>query len=168
MKKLILGLLALGLTTQFYAQVVDEGMLPEIEVHAMNYKYLNSIDNSAAPVDIKLLERKVANFDLKSSDFYEDEFDFYKVYFFIPDGKIVAAYNPDGKVMYTIEKFKNTKLPKSVSQSVAKKFPGWVITKDVYKLSYSKTKGVTKTYKLILDNGIKTLRVKTDENGVFL
>ena len=38
MKKLLLGLLALGLTTQFYAQVVDEGTLPEIEVRATNYK----------------------------------------------------------------------------------------------------------------------------------
>ena len=50
MKKLLLGLLALGLTTQFYAQVINDGMLPEVEVRATNYKYLNSIDNTEASV----------------------------------------------------------------------------------------------------------------------
>ena len=104
MKKLILGLLVLGFTTQFYAQVVA---LPEIEVRAMNYKYLNSVDNSVAAVDVKMLERKVANFDLKSSDFYEDDFDFYKVFFYIPDGKIVASYDGKGNIVSTIEKFRD-------------------------------------------------------------
>ena len=50
MKKLLLVLLAIGLSTQFYAQVINDGMLPEVEVRATNYKYLNSIDNTEAAV----------------------------------------------------------------------------------------------------------------------
>ena len=164
MRKLILGLLVLGLTTQFYAQIV---MLPEIEVRAMNYKYLSSIDNSVAPVNVKMLEQKVANFDIKSSEFYEEDYNFYKVYFYIPDGKIVAAYNSDGKVLYTIERFKDVKLPRAVLESVAKRFPKWAISKDVYRVN-SKNEKAVKTYKLILENGDKKMRVKTDENGKFL
>ena len=61
MKKIFLGLLALGLTAQLSAQVVDDGMLPEVEVRATNYKYLNSVDNTEAAVPVKLLEDMVAH-----------------------------------------------------------------------------------------------------------
>ncbi len=164
MKKLILGLLVLGFTTQFYAQVIA---LPEIEVHAMNYKYLKNVDNSTAPVNVRMLEQKVANYDLKSSDFYEETFDLYTVSFYIPDGSIVAAYDSDGEILYTIEKFKNVKPPRAVINSVTKRFPGWGISKDVYKVSYRNDKAL-KTYKLILENGDKKMRIKTDENGKFI
>lgn len=176
MKKIILGLFAIGLATQFglttqsHAQVViEDGMLPEIEVHALNYKYLNSIDNADAPVPVKLLERKVANFDVTESEFYRDDYDYYNVSFYIPEGKIVAAYDKDGTLIRTIEKFKNIKVPKSVAKSVAKRFPGWVIYEDVYKVNYHSQSGVTKQeYKLTLENGDKRMKVKTDQNGNFI
>ena len=168
MKKYLLSLLVFGLTTQFYAQVVQGGLLPNVEVHAMNYKYLNSIDNSSNQADIRKLEQKVANYDLQGADFYVEDYDLYKVSFYIPDGHIVAAYNSEGVVLYTIEKFKNAKLPKPVINSVNEKFPGWTVTKDVYKLSYTEKEGVRKMYKITLDNGVKKLRVKTDANGNFI
>ncbi len=175
MKKLLLGLFVIGLTTQFglttqsFSQVISDGMLPEIEVHAFNYKYLNSIDNSSAAVPVKLLQQKVANYDIKKSELYSDDYDYYDVSFYIPEGKIVAAYDGDGKLIKTIEKFKNIKVPKEVSKSVAKRFPGWIISKDVYKVSYQKNKGVAKQeYKLTLENGDKRLKVKTDPKGNFI
>ncbi len=168
MKKLLLGLLALGLTTQFYAQVINDGMLPEVEVRATNYKYLNSVDNSEAAVSVQLLEDMVAKFDVKSSEFYEDGSDFYRVYFFIPDGKIVAAYDRDGKILYTIEKFTNVALPNDVAASIAERFPGWKIAKDVYKVNFDADQGAQKQYKIVLENGKKTIRVKVDEEGTFL
>lgn len=168
MKKLLLVLLALGLTTQFYAQIINDGMLPEVEVRATNYKYLNSVDNSEAAVPVQLLEDMVAKFDISSSEFYEDGSDFYRVYFYIPEGKIVAAYDRDGKILYTIERFKNVALPNDVASSVAERFPGWKIAKDVYKVNYDVKQGVKKQYKLVLENGKKSIRVKVDEDGVFL
>ena len=168
MKKLMIGLLALGLTTQFYAQVINDGMLPEVEVRATNYKYLNSVDNSEATVPVQLLEDMVAKFDIKSSEFYEDGSSIYRVYFYIPDGKIVAAYDRDGKILYTIEKFKNVALPEDVASSVADRFPGWKIAKDVYKVNYDTKSGTQKQYKIVLENGNKTIRVKVDDSGVFL
>lgn len=168
MKKLLLGLLVLGLTTQFYAQVVDDQLLPEVEVHAMNYKYLNSIDNKSATLDIRKLEQEVANYDLQSADFYVEDYDLYKVTFYIPDGVILAAYDNEGVILYTIERFEDTKLPIEVIKSVNKKFPGWTVSKDIYKLSYTKKHGAIKTYKITLDNGVKKLRVKTDEKGNFI
>ena len=168
MKKLLLVLLAIGLSTQFFAQVINDGMLPEVEVRATNYKYLNSIDNSEAAVSVQLLEDMVAKFDVRSSEFYEDGNDFYKVYFYIPDGKIVAAYDKDGKILYTIEKFDNVALPNNVASSVAERFPGWKIAKDVYKVNYDADIGSNKQYKIVLENGKKRIRVKVDDEGVFL
>lgn len=168
MKKLLLGLLALGLTTQFYAQVINDGMLPEVEVHATNYKYLNSVDHSEAAVPVKQLQNAVAKFDLKSSEFYEDDSDLYMVYFYIPEGTIVAAYDRHGKILYTVERFKNTALPRDVVTSVMDKFPGWTIAKDVYKINYTPKKGAAKRYKLVLENGGEVLRVKINSEGVFL
>ena len=169
MKKFLLGLLVLGLTSPFYAQVLDDQMLPEVEVRAMNYKYLNSIDNAEAPVPVRLLEQKVANHHLKNSDIYQDEYDTYHVSFFIPEGRIVAVYDKDGKIVRTIEKFVNIKPPKDVTKSVAKRFPGWQIYKDTYVVSYHEKKGLTKKqYKLILENGTERIKVKTDEKGKFI
>lgn len=174
MKKVILGLLVfgltlqLGLTTQSFAQVINDGMLPEVEVHYMNYKYLNSVGNAEAPVDVKNLRLEVANYDLKGSEYYLDEYDFYSVNFYIPDGHIVAAYDKDGKLVRTIEKFKDVRLPKSVLNSVAKRFPGWAVYQDVYKVNYHKDKGTVEVYKMRLTNGDKKMRIKTDAKGNFL
>ncbi|WP_299441396.1 nicotinate-nucleotide adenylyltransferase [uncultured Aquimarina sp.] len=166
MKKLILGLFVIGLTIPSFAQKVEK--LEEVIVIATNYKYLNEVNEEAADVPIKLLEKKVATYDLKGSDFYRDEYDLYYVSFHIPEGKILAAYDKDGNVLRTIEKFKGTNLPPAVYAAVTERFPGWAITKDVYLVNYHNKKGTTKKYKLRLENGDKTMRVKTDEDGKFL
>ena len=174
MKKVLLGLFVFGLTLQFgltsqlNAQVINDGMLPEVEVHYMNYKYLNSVGNAAAPINVKQLEREVANFDVKGSEYYLDEYDFYSVNFYIPDGHIVAAYDKNGKLVRTIEKFKNVRLPSAVTNSVSKRFSGWAMYDDVYKVNYHKDKGASHVYKIRLSNGDKKMRVKTDEKGNFL
>lgn len=169
MKKLVLGLLALGLTTQFYAQVVNDGMLPEVVVRAMNYKYMNSVDNVAAAVPVKLLEREVANYNILESDLYRDQYATYEVSFHIPEGRIVAVYDGQGKLIKTIERFQNIKVPKEISKSVAKRFPGFIISKDTYKVSYHRNGGVSKQeYKLTLKNGDQLLKVKTDPKGKFI
>lgn len=168
MKRLLIGLIVFGLTTQFYAQVVNDGMLPEVIVKATNYKYLNSVDQSEAAVSVQFLQDAVAKYDIRSSEFYEDGDDFYRVYFYIPDGKIVAAYDRDGKILYTIEKFKDVALPENVVTSVAKRFPGWVIAKDVYKVNYDVDSGSKKQYKIVLENGKEKIRIKVDDKGVFL
>lgn len=156
----------MGLTIPTFGQKVEK--LSEVIVIATNYKYLNEVNEEAAAVPVKLLEQKVAAFDLKNSEFYQDEYDYYYVNFYIPEGKILAAYDKDGNVLRTIERFKGTELPTSVYDAVIKRFPGWAITKDIYAVNYHDKKGSTKKYKLTLENGDKTIKVKTDEMGNFL
>ena len=169
MKRLLLGLFIIGLTTQSFAQIIQTEKLSEVTVYATNYKYLNNLaSEEPADISVELLQRKVAAFDVKESEFYQDDYDLYKINFFIPEGKILAAYDKDGKLLRTAERFKDVSLPDSVKESVADRFPGWTITKDVYLVNYHDQKGVSKKYKLKLVNGDKVLRVKTDEKGTFL
>ena len=70
--------------------------------------------------------------------------------------------------MRTIEKFKDIKLPTAVNNALAERFPNWELVSDVYRVSYSDTKGATKTYKLKLQNGDKTMKVKMSDKGEFL
>lgn len=168
MRKLIFGLFVFGLTTQFYAQVTQVEKLSEIIVVATNYKYLNDVssENQAIPVD--LLETKVATYDLKNSELYDDEYDTYNISFYIPEGSILAAYDRDGTIIRTIEKFHDVALPKDVAKAVAQRFPGWTIAKDVYLVNYQQDKGANKRYKLTLTNKDEKIKVKIDEKGNFL
>lgn len=169
MKKIVLGLLALGLTTQAFSQIVKTEQLSEVTVYATNYKYLNDVNTmEVASVPVQLLERKVASYNVKDSDFYQDDYDLYNITFFIPEGKILAAYDKDGKLLRTAEKFKDINLPTSVKTAVLDRFPEWTITKDVYLVNYKDGRPTKKTYKLKLENGDEVLRVKLNEKGQFL
>ncbi|MET6989696.1 nicotinate-nucleotide adenylyltransferase [Sediminicola arcticus] len=136
-------------------------------VTAVNYKYLNAITNEEEALPVQMLERKAAAYNIKESELYSDEYEFYTVSFFIPNGKIVAVYNADGQIIRTIEKFKDIKLPETVAKAVVDRFPKWEVDSDVYRVSYTDEKGSNKTYKLKLKNGDERMKVKIDETGTF-
>lgn len=165
MKKLFFSLLLLGLTIQVYAQIT---VLPEIAI-TVNYKYLDALNSEDMAEGIIMLREEVAFYDLKDSELYRDEYDTYFVSFFIPEGKILAAYDKNGILIRTIERFKDIKLPKDILKSVANRFPGWGISKDIYKVNYHHEKGVTKEeYRIKLENGDKTVTVKLAPGGDFM
>jgi len=168
MKKVILGLLALGLTIPVFTQDVKVVELSEVVIRPMNFKYLSATNAKTSATTVKTLERAVASYDVTEADFYQEDFEFYTVSFYIPDGKIVAEYDSDGKIIRTIEKFKNISLPNDVKTAVMKRFPNWTVTKDVYRVTYTEDNGAKKVYKLMLKNGDKKMRVKVDDIGTFL
>lgn len=169
MKKLVFGLIGIGLALPVTAQIVRTEQLSEVTVYATNYKYLNSVKSEEpAAIPVTMLERKVAAFDLMDSEFYNDEYDYYQISFYIPEGKILAAYDADGKIIRTVERFQDVALPSNVREAVAERFPGWIVSKDVYAVTYHQEKGINKKYKLVLVNGDKKLRVKLDDTGAFL
>ena len=130
MKKLLIGLLALGLTTQFmFAQEIE---LAEVRLD-VNYKYLDAIESQDVAVPVKILEKKVAFYDVKNSEVYSEEFDKFNVTFSIPEGQIVAAYDKDGKILRTIERFKNITLPVSVRNAVFDRFPDFTLSRTFIK-----------------------------------
>ncbi len=163
MKKPILIILLLVLSSQVYSQVTE---LNEVVITAVNYKYLNAVDSEDTDISVQLLEEKVAMHNLKDSDLYDDDYDTYHITFFIPEGKILAAYDKDGKLIRTIEKFKNVKLPMRVRDAIAKRFPNWTMVEDVYRVNYHKG-SVKKQYKVTLEKEDETMKVKLNEKGDF-
>ena len=167
MKNIIIILFVFGLFIQSFAQVVKDEKLPEVVINISNYKYIHSVNMEDADISVELLEQKVAQYDLINSDVYVDEFSLYNVSFYIPDGYILAAYDGEGNITHTIEKFKNVKLPSAVMKSVNDKYPRWTVSNNVYRVNYSQSQGVTKIFKFTLKNGDKRIRIKTDGKGNF-
>ncbi len=162
MKKLVIGLFIFGLTTQVFSQVIE---LSEVNV-SVNYKYLDAINCDQVAVPVKTLTEQVLNYDATKGDLYDDDFNTYRVSFYIPDGKVVAAYDKNGKILRTIEKYKNIRLPQQVLQTVAEKYPKWAIVEDVYEVNFHCEKGIVKKqYKIKLQNENKTVNIKTDVLG---
>ncbi|MCQ6961570.1 hypothetical protein [Mucilaginibacter aquariorum] len=144
-------------------------ILPEVHIVASTYKYLNAADNKEMAQPVRMLEFQAASYNVKKSEFYSDDYDGYYISFYIPDGKILAAYDKDGKLLRTAEKFKNTKLPAAVRDAVVQRFPNWHISQDAYEVHYYDHKEkVDKVFKLLLENGDKRLKVKLNEKGEFI
>lgn len=172
MKNLIIGLIIIGFTAVGVAQEESyefEVVLEEVELLGVNSTYLNAIGYSDAAAPVKMLTRKVALFDLKSLATYDDEEKDYYVFFKIPQGKILAIYDKDGEIIRTSEKFKDISLPLAVSNAIVKKFPGWRISRDIYRVTYVRDGELNKTYKLFIEKtNIGKKIIKTDENGNFI
>lgn len=164
MKKILLSLLVLAITIPAVAQdpIVK---LHEVIISATTYKYLSRAGSEDEAIQVSELQHKVANYDVTEADFYRDDYDEYFVTFYIPEGKVLAAYDKDGNILRTVEKYKNINLPKAVKESILMSYPNWTISKDIYLVNYHLDKGATKKYKLKLESGDKTLRIKVDEYG---
>jgi hypothetical protein len=166
MKKILLIVLLIGFIVPMTAQ--EPAQLDEIVVKAVNYKYLSAVENSKAPIPIWSVEKEAAMFDVTDSDVFLDDFNTYKVTFRIPDGVMVVAYDQDGVIIKTIERFKNYQLPDDVQLALKEKYPGWVVVKDLFLVTYSEKKGAKKLYKIKLKNGEEIARVQLDARGNFL
>lgn len=141
-------------------------LLPGVTMVSFNYKYLKSVNDTNAAQPVRLLEHKAAGFDLKNSEFYEEDYDNYYISFYLPEGEVLAFYDNKGKIEHAAERFKNVALPNAVATSLANKYPEWLLTKDFYVVKYySDPQEVKKIYKLILKKGKERMKVKVNEKG---
>ena len=165
MKKLMLSLFIMGLTTQVYAQNLTE--FPAVYI-VHNYKYLSSVDSKDVAIPVEELQLKVSDFNVKDLDIYADEYDLYDVYFVIPKGKILASYDKYSNLLRTVERYKDMNLPIPVLKAITKRFPKWSVSKNIYQVNYHDSGNLKKLYKLTLENGNKQIRVKVDDVGDFI
>lgn len=161
----MLGAFVLGIGISSFAQE----QLPEVTVKAVRYKYLTTVrQNEDAPA-VKLLQQRAAEYDVKAADFYEEDYDSYFVSFYLPEGQVLAAYDKDGKLLSTAEKYKDIALPTAIRTAIATRFPNWAISHDAYLVKYfEQNSKADKVYKLTLENGDKRMKVKLNEKGEFL
>lgn len=165
MKWTLFFLLFLIPVFQLLSQEVHTEELSEVVVMPVNYKYLDQVSDKSVALPVRQLEKEAANFDIRSKDIYQDDYSLYTVSFYIPDGKLVAVYNHEGRIIRTIEKFKNIDIPRSVVRSLKNHYPDWKMISDVYKVTYNETQGAYKRYKIKLKKGEKVINVKMSETG---
>ena len=161
---LFIGVLIFGFSLRAFAQEV----LPEITVKAVHYKYLSAVDHKELAQPVKMVQKMAAEYDVRKSEYYEDEYDTYFISFVIPQGELLATYDQDGKLLRTAEKYKNISLPSAVTQAVKTKYAGWNIAEDTYLVNFYEKGTATRVYKLTLQNGDKRMKVKLNENGEFI
>lgn len=165
MKRIIFGLLIVGLTSQMYAQEIA---LAEVEVVA-NYKYIQATNVEKIALPVKNLEAKVLEFKDDKGVLENEDGVSYNVYFNNSDGKIIVSYDTTGKILKTTEHYKNVRLPLEVLRAIVSRFPNWTIVEDTYHVNYHCDKGITeKHYKIQLANADKTVDIKTDDKGNFM
>ena len=165
MKKIAFGLIVLGLTTHMFSQEIT---LDEIQLFS-NHNYFTASNTEQLALPVKKLEDKVVDYKAEKSDYKYSKGEIYNVTFSIPEGKIVAAYDDDGKLISTIEKYSNVRLPSEVIYSILNRFPNWAIISNTYYVNFHNEKGITKKlYKIELTNADKSLDIKTDEKGKFI
>ncbi|MCH4553879.1 nicotinate-nucleotide adenylyltransferase [Aestuariibaculum lutulentum] len=165
MKKLIIGLFILGLTIPMHAQ--DPIQLPTVVI-VHNYKYLDATGSEDLAVDVEQLELKVSDFNVKELDVYSEDNEFYRVFFIIPKGKILATYDEHSHLIRTAERFQDIDLPIHIKESIAERFPQWTVSKNVYLVNYYEPDNIKKMYKITLENGDKRIRIKVDDHGDFM
>jgi hypothetical protein len=158
--------LAIACTLGHSMQALSQETLPEVTVTAANYKYLKNVGGKEVPVSVRQLERMAASYDIRNSEFYEEDHDSYFISFYLPEGVILAAYDKDGKLLRTAERYSNITLPSAVSAAIAGAFPNWSIDRDVYLVNYFDDGAkATKKYKLVLRRGNRRMRVQMNERG---
>ena len=157
MKRAVLVLLALGLSTFVWSQALEpqsgEYELEGVTIRPLNLTYVNSVREEYMPPSVHNLENRAARFDIRDLKAYNGKFEAYEVFFRQHNGTIVATYDKDGQILESSEKFKNIALPPVVRNQLYLDYPGWIISKDIYIVSYYKGGKVDKTCKVQLKNG---------------
>lgn len=166
MKKVLLSIFILAVTYHVNSQTIE---LPNTVI-TVNYNYANSKDAKNTPACVKKLEESVYKYKTENlNDLYDEKDDICNVSFKIANGKIIASYDKDGKIVETVEKYNNVRLPLAVMQSVSNQYPSWGIIEDVYIIKYNCTKGLTqKEYKIKIKNEDEVITIKTNEKGDFI
>ena len=178
MKKLIIGLMALGLTGLCFSQNSTSGIaevqLKGVVVSATNNSYLiDVLDGNTSP-RVRQLQLEAAKYNIKDTKGYDPNFESIQVVFKQSTGKkqsrdiIKATYDKNGKITNASEKFNNIILPPTVRSSIYKDHNGWDLKKNSYQVSYRPGKEVKKVYKVQLKNGKLKKNLKLDSNGRFL
>ncbi len=170
MKKLFINLIAISLVTLGYSQGNNsepgEVELEGVTVSPFNLTYITTVKENSMPEYVYELESKAARYDIRESEVYDVDIEVYEVMFSQNNGSIMATYDKNGRILDSFEKFTDVTLPFNVRNKIFEKYPGWVIHKDAYLVSYYRNEGVVnKVCKVQLRKDGKRKNIKIDLDG---
>lgn len=168
MKKIMIGIMILGLASLGYSQGSDTAMeevkLSDVTITPLNAEYMSEVGGGFIATRVFTLEREASRYNLKESPFYNKS-GLSKIQFSQKNGRISATYNFDGKILSAHEKFKNLILPAAVRNAIFNQYSDWDINGNVYLVNYHHKKGARKVYKIQLKKGPLKMNVKYDVEG---
>jgi len=168
MKNLLIGLFIIGLTSLSYSQnlysEVEKGALEDNTRSSININYLTKVQNVKTSVNVKLFEDIVSRHDITTSLKFDRRVKPFKVKFITSNGSIIATYDQNGKILTSLEKFKNVDLPLHILKSISKEYPNASILSNTYLVSYKSNNDIIKRYtvKIKKDNVKKNLRIDSE------
>lgn len=170
MKKFLIGLCFLGLTSSVFAQDVifsekiKEDKVPGEVISAVekDFKDFSVIEYSAIPVT--MVEDMITVTTNKNFD--PDDYDSYQVKLSGKNITLNAYYDSDGHLVSTYESIKGAVLPIVVDRAITKKYPNAKLESDRYVAThYTKDGKTTVHYHVKIMNNGKKHRMYIDGNG---
>lgn len=173
MKKLVIGLVVMGLTSSAFAQdvlysvKVKEDKVPEEVVTAVQKDFKGFAVTEYSAIPITMVEDKMIV--TQDKDFDPSDYDSYQVKIQGKGTAMDAYYDADGKLVSTYENIKNTTLPSVVERAISKKYPNAKLEGDRFVATYFANDGTTKVhYHVKVMNNGKKHRMYLDGNGNIL
>lgn len=170
MKKFLIGLCFLGLTSSTFAQdVIYSAKIKKEKVPAevvtaveKDFKDYSVVDYSAIPVTM-VEDNVVVTAD---KDFAPSDYDSYEVKLSGKNTTMNAYYDSDGRLVSTYESIKDIALPSLIDRAITGKYPKAKVLSDRYVSTYYGMDGKTKVhYHVKIMNNGKEHRMYIDGNG---
>ena len=170
MKNFLFSLFIIGSTISSFAQEIAT---LDVRIAPSFYKYIEKDQNDDPEVNpaepVKLFQQRSSIFTLENSKYYDDEYEYYFLSFYIPEGKILASFDSEDNILRSVEKLKNTEIPPIIANAIVQRYPGWVVSDNIYLVNHHDNEEIIKKeYKILLEKGHLRRRVYTNENGDFI
>ena len=138
----------------------DPFELIEVTVRPLNISYVHAVIDERMPETIIELENMAARYNITESPVYDGQFNAYEVTFSQDNGTIIATYDQNGKIIQSIERFKDITLPAFIRNKIFEDNSGWTIHSDTYLVSYNCNESIKKMCKVQLRKDGKRKNIK--------
>lgn len=157
--KLLVSIFAIGITFLSYAQGPNnQGYLVELDhtvVAIASTEYLEVVQDQNTPQEVALLQKQVAEYDLRSSKEFDSELrnETSETVFKNSNGSISAFYNASGEIESAYERFRDILLPRAVQQQLYETHKDWTMVGNFYVSSYEGNDLIERSFKIQLQKG---------------
>ncbi|MEW4922603.1 hypothetical protein [Algibacter sp. 2305UL17-15] len=134
----------------------------------LNSDYLDKVLDNSMAIHVSTLEKQVSQFDITSVSQYKGDPKPFQTIFKTNKGAVKVSYDTTGKIISTIEKYKNVKLPNAVRDKVFKTYSEWTLLNVDYQVYYNTNKKVKKIYLVKIGKGKQKKKIKVNSDGDIL
>nr|WP_299341125.1 hypothetical protein [Allomuricauda sp.] len=166
MKKVAVSIMVLTMFNMVQAQGDrNRNFLIETPI-VTNSKYYLANQKSGSPEIIQMIQEKIARFNVSSAKgFAKSNEELFEVVFRSENGATFAYYDNEGKVVATLEKFRDVSLPLDIRKRLSKDFENWKIIGNSYISQFESGKITRKEYKIELSKEGKTKKLVVHASG---